>query len=148
MNRVKIVLLSLSWLILTGFVSENAEAAGEARSAVSVADQFKQALHAADAAAVRETLSENVLIFESGKVESSLEEYASHHMAADMAFMKEMEASILSRTVFEDEAMATVSTVYHLKGTYRGKSLDEKSSETLVMRKINGAWKIVHIHWS
>jgi len=113
-----------------------------------VADQFSQALKNHDEVTIRALLDENVLIFESGGVESSLEEYASHHMSADMAFMEGMEKEITCRTVQDNGDMAVVSTQYRMFGSYKGKDYDRTSLETLVLKRTESGWKIVHIHWS
>ena len=97
---------------------------------------------------MRSLLDENVLIFESGAVESSLAEYAAHHLGADITFMSNMNKEILSRNVYEDGDMTVVSTRYRMHGSYNGRDFDQVSSETLVLRKSLDGWKIVHIHWS
>jgi ketosteroid isomerase-like protein len=117
-------------------------------TATEVADQFGQALKENNEPAVRNLLDENVLIFESGSVESSLEEYASHHMSADMAFMQEIEKEIITRSVVENGDMVVISTKYRMFGTYKAQNFDKTSLESLVLKKTEGTWKIVHIHWS
>jgi ketosteroid isomerase-like protein len=89
-----------------------------------------------------------VLIFESGGVESSLAEYEENHMRADMAFMKSMQQEVLSRQVFDGGDLATVVTHARVHGVYEGKIVNLSSTETLVMKIVGGQWQIVHIHWS
>ncbi len=33
-------------------------------------------------------------------------------------------------------------------GTYKGKPVDRVMTETMLLRRVGRAWKIVHIHWS
>lgn len=145
-GKVRLI-FCLVFLGLTTATSVTADPQQQANPAAA-ADLFGQALKAGNEAAVRSLLDENVLIFESGNVESSLAEYASHHMAADFAFMAGMEKEVLSRRVFADGDMAVVSTRYRMYGSYKGKDYDQVSSETLVMEKNAMGWKILHIHWS
>ena len=35
-----------------------------------------------------------------------------------------------------------------MRGTYKGNGVDQVTTETMVLRRVGGAWKIVHIHWS
>jgi len=114
----------------------------------AMADNFGRALSESDEATVRNVLHVDVLIFESGNVEGSLEEYAAHHMSADMAFMAGIEKEIISRKVFEEGNTAVVSTRYQMSGSYKDRVIDMVSSETLVMQKTGDEWKIVHVHWS
>jgi hypothetical protein len=44
--------------------------------------------------------------------------------------------------------MAWVATEGRTKGTYKGKALDQLTTETMVLRQAGKDWKIVHIHWS
>ena len=93
-------------------------------------------------------VASDVLIFESGGMESSLVEYEGHHMPADMAFMKAMQREVTSQRVLDLGESATVVTRSRIHGMYKDQNVDLKSTETLVMRKVGGQWKIIHIHWS
>ena len=113
-----------------------------------VADSLHQALTQGDAEKVREVLHPEVLIFESGGVEQSLEEYASHHMHSDMDFLAEIDSELLSRQVFEGENVVVISSRSRLTGTFRDKAVDLFSTETLVLGSTEKGWKVRHIHWS
>ncbi|MEJ8568840.1 nuclear transport factor 2 family protein [Elongatibacter sediminis] len=115
---------------------------------VAVSDALHTAIASGDVESLQEILDPEVLIFESGGVESSLEEYASHHMHSDMKFMEEMEREVLDRNVFEAGNMAVVTTRSRLNGSFRDKELDLNSTETLVLARTDGVWKVRHIHWS
>lgn len=112
------------------------------------ADALHAAIAAGDEQGVRELLDPAVLIFESGGIESSLEEYTSHHMHADMEFLADMEREVLYRDVFEAEKMAVVSTRSRLSGRFRDKEVDLFSTETLVLILTDVGWRVRHIHWS
>ncbi len=116
--------------------------------AIAHVDRFAKALQQGDVQGVRNALAKNVLIYESGGVEASLEEYASHHMGADMKFLAGMETELLSRHEFTEGNMAVVTTLTRMRGMYRGKTVDNRSTETLVLNRIEGQWKIIHVHWS
>lgn len=114
----------------------------------AAADGLHAALVAGDESAVRQLLAENVLIYESGGVEASLEEYAQHHMHADMTFMKSVQREILNRQVFDGGDQAVVTTRARLTGSYKDRPVDVDSTETLVLAQAQGTWKVTHIHWS
>ena len=122
--------------------------AESASSVAGTADKFDLAIKHGDTDAIRTILDDDVLIYEAGNVEGSFEEYASHHMSADIQFMSTMEKTILSRKLFENGDLAVVSTEYRMKGGYKGRFIDKTTMETLVLRKSETGWKIVHIHWS
>lgn len=63
-----------------------------------VVDAFFRALVANDAAGASRLLDPAVLIYESGAAERSREEYVSHHMGSDAAFLKTAKYRLLSHT--------------------------------------------------
>lgn len=113
-----------------------------------LASELADAIAIGDVNTLRTVLAPDVLIFESGGVESSLAEYEGHHMPADMAFMKAMRREVISQQVIDSGDAATVVTRSRVHGIYKDKEIDLNSTETLVMRKLDGQWKVVHIHWS
>ena len=113
-----------------------------------LASELANAIAIGDVNSLRMVLAPDVLIFESGGVESSLAEYEGHHMPADMAFMKAMRREIISQQVIDSGDAATVVTRSRVYGIYKEKEVDLNSTETLVMKKLDGQWKVVHIHWS
>ena len=117
-------------------------------TALATAHQFAEALGNGDEASVMNLLADDVLIYESGGVESSLEEYASHHLPADMKFLSGMTKKSISEKVFTQGDLAVITSLSQLTGTYRDKAIDSKSTETLVLERTDNTWKIVHIHWS
>lgn len=135
-------------LLLLIMASIPAAFGGAPTTPATVADALHAALLAADEASVRSLLAEDVLIFESGGVERSLEEYASHHMHADMAFTKGTERELLERTERSSGDLAVVNSRSRMSGTFRDQPVDLDSNETLVLSRASGEWKIVHIHWS
>ena len=116
--------------------------------------QEGQATKLADAIAnegvntLRSVLAPDVLIFESGGVESSLVEYEGHHMPADMAFMKNMNREVVFQRLIDSGDSAIVVTHSRVHGTFKGRVIDLNTTETLVMRKVNGQFSVIHIHWS
>jgi len=69
-------------------------------------------------------------------------------MPADMAFMKVMQREVTSRQVLELGESATIVTRSHIRGIYQDREINLKSTETLLMRQVDGQWRIIHIHWS
>lgn len=125
----------------------NPVAAG-ARPAASVVDNFHAALGRGDTKAALRFLDDKVIIFESGGVERSKTEYASHHLAADAAFTQAVPSKIVRRTGDAVGNVAWIATEGRTTGTYKNKAVDQLTTETMVLRRTNGAWKITHVHWS
>jgi len=44
--------------------------------------------------------------------------------------------------------MAWVMSVETVSGTYRTRAINSRLIETVILRRMNVQWRIVHIHWS
>jgi uncharacterized membrane protein/ketosteroid isomerase-like protein len=124
------------------------DAAIPAGSPAETAMAFHEAMRTGDEAALRSFILSDVVIAEGGGAERSLEEYAGHHMPADMAYISAIDTSIKVRDVIENGDMATVITESQMHGTYQDKTIHNRSMETMVLRRTDDGWRIAHIHWS
>jgi ketosteroid isomerase-like protein/mono/diheme cytochrome c family protein len=115
---------------------------------VAVVDEFFRALASGDTAGVTRILDPAVLIYESGGAERSREEYSSHHLGSDVAFLKTARHRLLSRTGDTLGDLAWVASESQLSSSSKGKPVSLVSTETIVLRKTSEGWRIVHIHWS
>ena len=120
----------------------------EANPVLAVVEEFSSALKAGDLKRAAVLLSEDVLILESGGAERSREEYVGHHAAEDAAFLKNARIEIKRRAVHVVGTIAWVGTESELRTTRDGAPLTLLSTETTVLARTDGAWRIVHIHWS
>ena len=118
------------------------------RDAALAVDAFHAALRRGDPTAAASLLARDALIFESGEAEQSKAEYASHHLAADVEFSKSVPNVITGRSGHAVGPLAWVAMESRTTGTYRGKSLDLISTETMILQRSNRRWSIVHVHWS
>ena len=122
--------------------------AAAARPAAAVVDGFHAALRRGDTKAALGALADNALIFESGGAERSKAEYASHHLSADSAGTQAVASEVTRRTGEAAGNVAWIATEGRTRGSYKGKPIDEVTTETMVLRRAGRGWKIVHIHWS
>ncbi|MBW3570946.1 MAG: DUF4198 domain-containing protein [Gemmatimonadetes bacterium] len=112
-----------------------------------VVDRFHAGLVAADTAAVLRLLAPEVVVQESGGVET-LSEYRSHHLPGDMAFARavERDRSPIRVQVKGDVGWATSTST--TLGEYRGRTINSQGAELMVLRRDPEGWRIVAIHWS
>lgn len=109
---------------------------------------FHGALVAGDKARVLELMAPDVAIYESGHVERSRAEYASHHLGGDMEFAKTATRKVLRQNERTDGNMAVIWQETETSGTSRGKPIHVLGTETALLEKSDGSWRIVHVHWS
>ena len=140
--------LSTCLCLMSGTIFADSTIDDNGHTALSVAKQFSDALGSGDKATVMNLLADDVLIYESGGAETSLEEYASHHLNADMKYLSGLDKELISQESFVQGDLTIITSISELTGTYRDKPVDSKSAESLVMKRTDNRWKIVHIHWS
>ncbi len=130
--------------------TKHIEAQSDALSkpASDTVDAFHTALAAGDTKQALALLADDVLIYEGGGAETSKAEYAAHHLEADMAFSKGVKQSVVAHDAEVQGDVAWVMNQGQTTGTYKDKAIDSASTETMVLRRNNEQWKIVHIHWS
>jgi ketosteroid isomerase-like protein len=110
------------------------------------AQAFHGALAAGDAAIVKALLDPEVLIFEAGNIERSLDEYEAHHLPADLKFMSSVTYTQERQIGHTEGDLAWISTEGRMKA--KGVGPERIGTETLILRKRADEWRIVHIHWS
>ena len=119
-----------------------------ARPAAAVVDAFHAALRRGDTKAALGLLADDALIFEAGGVERGKAEYASHHLASDAAFSQAVPGTVTRRSGEAVGNVAWIATEGRTTGTFKGKPVDRRTVETMVLRRTRAGWKIAHIHWS
>lgn len=124
-----------------------AQKQSDSADVVATVERFHAALAAGDSAAALALLTPDVVIVESGGVETR-EDYRSHHLSADIAFARAVkgERAPLRVTVRGDVAWAigTSTTV----GEYRGRPVNSSGAELVVLTRTPQGWRIAAIHWS
>ena len=115
---------------------------------VAVVNDFHNALNRGDASAAAALLDDKALIFEEGDAERSRAEYAAHHLAADIAFLAHVEERVLKRDSGFNGTFAWVATEAEMTGQVGDKTIDRFTTETMILHRVGGSWRILHIHWS
>jgi ketosteroid isomerase-like protein len=121
------------------------EAAGGAAATV---DAFHSALRRGDTRAAAALLSDDALIFEEGGAERTKAEYAEQHLLADAEFSRAVASTVARRAGHAVGDIAWIASEGRATGTFRGRTIDSTTTETMVLRHTAGQWKIVHVHWS
>lgn len=129
-------------------VAKTAEDIAALQSPIATVDRFHAALTEGKVEAALKLLSDDVLIYESGRAERSKAEYASHHLKADAEFAGASQRKLVKRASWVGTDTAWVTTETEATGTFKGRALALTGTETMILRRTTGEWKIVHIHWS
>lgn len=118
-----------------------------AAGAVAIVDSLGAALVAGDLAKVKTLLDPTVIVLETGGAERSRDEYMDHHAEADAKFLHGAHVRHTRRIARAsgDTAWVATESVIHAHGS---KPVTLLSTETMVLARSAGQWRITHIHWS
>jgi ketosteroid isomerase-like protein len=117
-------------------------------SPAEVVDVFHSALAAGDSAGALALLLPEVVIYESGSAEMSRDEFASHHLGADMKFAAGTTREVTGRRSDQSGDVAWVLSKTRTSGTYGERSINSVGVETVLLKRTSQGWRIRHIHWS
>ena len=117
-------------------------------SARSTVEAFHAALGAGNRDLALSYLDPRVVIFEQGGAELSRDEYAAEHLGADIGFLKSAAVKVIERTESVMGDTAWILTRTEATDGLEGRPVVSRAVETMVLRRANDRWTIVHIHWS
>jgi ketosteroid isomerase-like protein len=141
---IKKSLLALA-LAAASYAASSSAFAADAKDVLA---SFHAALAAGDSPKAIALLAPDVAIYESGYVERSRNEYASHHLADDIAFARTTTRKVLRHSERVDGNVAIVWEETETTGASRGKDVHSLGTETAVLEKKGDTWSITHVHWS
>ncbi len=119
-----------------------------AQTPEDVVNAFHAALVQGDSVGALQLLDPRVVIFESGAAEMSRDEFASHHLGADMRYAASTKREVTEIHSEMHGDMAIVISRIAVTGTFGDRDINSRAAETMVLRRSDGVWRIVHIHWS
>ena len=120
----------------------------QALSPSGTVDAFHYAMKSGDRRKVLEFMSADVLVFEQGRLERSRTEYAKQHLGEDIRFAATTSLIVSRRSEKITGNTAWITSVYRNRGKYENRPVDLTNDETMMLTRVNGKWRIVHIHWS
>lgn len=134
--------------VATPYPSAARSADPVAASAVAAVEGFHAALKSGDGDAVLAFLADDVVVLEGGGAERSRDEYAHHHLSADMAFAAATTAEVTRRAAWVEGDLAWVLTEGRTTGEFNGRAVDSVTAETMILQRGPDGWRIRHVHWS
>jgi len=113
----------------------------------AVVDAYHSALAAGDSTTALSLLADDVVILESGGLETKAQ-YRSGHLAGDMRFAQAVprERGEIAVAVMDDVAWAWSTSV--TEGRMGEREINSQGAELMVLAHVGGDWRIKAIHWS
>ena len=120
----------------------------EAREAVATVDRFLSALSAGDLDRAAAELDPELVVLEGGNAEFSKEQYLSLHAKLDAEFLKSATVDTGYRRARVEGDLAWVASLTEVQSEHDGKPITIDGAESMVLKRSESGWRIVHIHWS
>jgi len=143
--------LALGMAALLGLSASAAAQSGQHATDSSDVAKVVESYHAAeaggDSTAMLALLDDDAVILEGGGIETKVD-FRSHHIAADIAFIRAVQTtrSPIRVRVREDAAWATSTST--AQGNVNGRAVNSVGAELMVLTRTSSGWKITAIHWS
>ncbi len=113
-----------------------------------VVQAFHAALAAGDSSGALALLTPDVVVYEAGGAEVSRKEFRSHHLSADIEFTQGTTRQVTDQRSDQSGDVAWVLSASTTTGTFRGRPINSRGVETMILRRTEEGWRITHIHWS
>ena len=139
-----------TYTLLMLFISSIALVAQETTDKEMIAktlNDLETAIVENDSEKAGEILHDDVTILEGGGMETK-REYLSHHFHSDGNFLSAMNREEVSQEISVEGNMAWVTSKTKMTGTYSGREIDLSSLELAILKKENGMWRVIALHWS
>lgn len=124
------------------------EAASKIQAPADFADAFHEAMRSRNREKVLSMLAPDLVVFETGYLQSTRDEYVKNNLSDDIKFASALEYRPLSRGVIGSGESMTVLTKASIRGVFGDQRVDLVQSETMTLRRTKTSWEIVHLHWS
>lgn len=141
-------------LMLVAVVAGSSNALGAGQPAdveiAQVLDRESEAFRKGDLAGVSacwET-EETSSVIESGEANWGWADYRDHHLKHELTVMKITKQERTNLRIVAGVDMALATFELRLQGTYEKRAFDMKGMQSVVLRRRDGAWRIVHVHVS
>ncbi|MEO5580415.1 MAG: nuclear transport factor 2 family protein [Gemmatimonadaceae bacterium] len=121
--------------------------AGDSAAVAAAVNKYHAALTAGDSTGALALLAPDVMILESGGVETR-SEYRSHHLAGDIAFAKGVASVRAPMTVHVAGDVAWTTATSTTQGQYNARPINSAGAESMVLSRTRDGWRIRSIHWS
>lgn len=108
---------------------------------------YHAALQSGDSATALSLLAPDVVVLESGGIESR-SEYRANHLSADMAFAQATRSVRSPGPVRVEGDVAWASATSETRGEWNGNPVASAGAELMVLRRTAAGWRITAIHWS
>ena len=143
-SRVLRLMAATMWTAFP-LVSSGQNAEQAVRSAVSA---YNRAFVEKDLAALKALLAPDVVLYEHSVRNIGLDDVWEHHLRPEVSAFEGTKADFTDLRVWASDELALVTRNYAITATMNGRAIDARGNETMGWALRDGAWKVIHIHYS
>jgi ketosteroid isomerase-like protein len=111
-------------------------------------ERYNTALTTKDLASLKALLAEDVILYEHSVRNIGLADVWENHLRPEVEAFQDTKAEFTDLRVWVSGGVALVTRQYAIKATMNGRPIDARGNETMGWALRDGAWKVVHIHYS
>lgn len=134
-------------LALVGIPAVAQTSAADKQAVLATVRAFHDALARGDSLAALKLLADDVIIQESGGIETRAE-YRGHHLPADIAFAMAVPTKGDDPMVTVLGDVAWVAGTSRTTGTFHDRPINSAGAELMVLSRTPEGWRIRAVHWS
>ncbi|MFZ5625397.1 MAG: nuclear transport factor 2 family protein [Gemmatimonadota bacterium] len=144
MLRTTIVMLT--WTVLGAApLAGQQPAEAEVRAAV---EQYNLAMTTKNLPVLKALLAPDIVLYEHSVRNIGLDDVWENHLKPEVAEFENTKATFTDVRVWVSGDLALVTRQYDIQAAMNGKPINAKGNETMGWARRDGAWKVVHIHYS
>ncbi len=114
---------------------------------VRTAARFHSALERGDTTTISTLLARDLLVLESGEIETR-EQYFAHHLEADIEFARSVRGTRTVVSYTREGNVAWLVSASTASGKFNGRDINSVGAELMILSRITTGWQIRSIHWS
>ena len=111
-------------------------------------ETYDRAFRAKDVETIRGLLAPDVLLYEHSVRNDGLQDVFENHLKPEIVEFEDLKLDFSDVRVMAGADAAVLTRQYRVQGKLRGREIDAKGNETMAWKKVDGQWRIFHIHYS
>jgi ketosteroid isomerase-like protein len=123
-------------------------AQGAEQRVLAAVESYNRAFVGKDLAALKDLLAQDVVLYEHSVRNIGLDDVWENHLRPEVAAFEGTKADFTDVRVWVSNDLALVTRNYAITATMNGRAIDARGNETMGWALRDGAWKVVHIHYS
>ncbi len=111
-------------------------------------EKYDRAVQTKDVETVKSLLAPDVLLYEHSVRNDGLQDVFENHLKPEILESQDLRLDFSDVRVTGGAELTLVTRQYRIRGKLGDRVIDATGNETMVWKKIEGNWKIAHIHYS